>query len=207
MTNTVKVQILGALILAWIAIVAVQFLTEPEPQRVPLQNQSGPASRVGQKDVSPMRTKLLHPMLAKVESEDIPATPSKNIFAPLEFPKPKTRRVAKAKPAPSPVSSRVTPTIPSPPSAEELAAQRARMAMAQYRFLGYVQEGGEPRAFLVKGQDIFIIGAGETLEGEIRVAGIQPTSVELRFADTNIRTILPLVKSGNQQGGNALLIF
>ncbi|MGH7206107.1 MAG: hypothetical protein ACREI2_07855, partial [Nitrospiraceae bacterium] len=78
----------------------------------------------------------------------------------------------------------------------EQAAQQARQQMAQYRFLGYLTQQGEHRAFLGKGQALFIVRIGETVEGKIQVAAIDPSAVKLREVVTNVETTLPLTKSG-----------
>src|SRR5207244_9704471 len=50
---------------------------------------------------------------------------------------------------------------------KEQSAQQARQQMGQYRFLGYLTQQGEHRAFLGKGQALFIVRIGETVEGKI----------------------------------------
>ncbi len=79
---------------------------------------------------------------------------------------------------------------------KEQAAQQARQQMAQYRFLGYLTQDGEHRAFLGKGQSLFIVRIGDTVEGTIQVAAIDPSAVKLREVVTNVETTLPLTKSG-----------
>ena len=78
---------------------------------------------------------------------------------------------------------------------KEQAAQQARQQMAQYRFLGYLTQQGEHRAFLGKGQALFIVRLGETVEGKIQVAAIDASAVKLRETTTNVETTLPLTKT------------
>ena len=149
--------------------------------------------------------------------------PPKNIFAPLDVrtdeareadararlqaAKKKAEQVAAAARPPAPVA-------PPPPTPEELAAQeekrkaelarqqkeqaiqQARQAMGQYRFLGYLTEAGEHRAFLGKGKDIYIVRTGETIEGKIQVKSIDPAAVKLQEQTTTTETSLPLTKEG-----------
>ena len=77
---------------------------------------------------------------------------------------------------------------------KELAAQQSRQLLAKYRFLGYLTQGGEPRAFLGKGNELYIVRTGETVEGRIQVKGIDATSVKLLDATTSLETTLPLTK-------------
>lgn len=78
---------------------------------------------------------------------------------------------------------------------KEQAAQQARQQMAQYRFLGYLTQQGEHRAFLGKGQALFIVRIGETVEGKIQVAAIDPSAVKLLEVSTNVETTIPLTKA------------
>lgn len=77
---------------------------------------------------------------------------------------------------------------------KEQAAQQARQQMAQYRFIGYLTQQGEHRAFLGKGQALFIVRIGDTVEGKIQVAAIEPSAVKLREVSTNVETTIPLTK-------------
>jgi len=136
----------------------------------------------------------------------------------------KSRRSVE-KPPSEPVAEPVAaPAPPPPPSPEEVAAQLARQQqelarqqleqaeqqvrqqkeqaahqtrqqIAQYRFLGYLTQQGEHRAFLGKGQSLFIVRIGDTVEGKIQVAAIDPSAVKLRETGTNVETTLSLTKS------------
>ena len=77
---------------------------------------------------------------------------------------------------------------------KEQAAQQARQKMAQYRFLGYLTQHGEHRAFLGKGSSLFIVRIGDTVEGKIQVAAIDASAVKLREATTNVESTIPLTK-------------
>lgn len=78
---------------------------------------------------------------------------------------------------------------------QELAVQQARQQMAQYRFLGYLTEGGQQRAFLGKGREIYIVRAGDTVEGRIQVTVIEASAIKMRDAATSVETTIPLSKN------------
>lgn len=103
----------------------------------------------------------------------------RNIFAPLGLPK----VVAKPKTPITPPPSHPTIAPPSPvppgPSPSDLAAQRARQQLSQFRFLGYLTKGGESQAFLTNGQAIYIVKQGEMLEGQVQVNKIEPETIVL----------------------------
>jgi len=69
--------------------------------------------------------------------------------------------------------------------------------MAQYRYLGYLTGPGELRAFLGKGQELYIVQAGDILEGQIRVATIDPARLMLRDGLTTEERSLALAADGN----------
>lgn len=222
-------MIWGGLVLAWVGLVVLRMVSEPEPQRAPLAFKSGQtAAQVGAKG-----TLTAPPVVRPVQARasQIPFKTSKNIFAPLEVQaaqekvaRAKSRRSVKESHSEPVAESVAAPAPPPPPSPEEVAAQlarqqlelarqqqeqaeqqarqqkeqaaqQARQQMAQYRFLGYLTQQGEHRAFLGKGQLLFIVRIGETVEGKIQVAAIDPSAVKLRETGTNVETTLPLTKT------------
>jgi hypothetical protein len=224
MSDRGKWLLLGGLVAVWVVLVVMRLLTAPEPRHVALTFKSGHVARPDRtadltglpKVVRPKQTKPAEP----------PAARPINIFAPLgverEADKPKVAgargrgRTASPGPQASATGEMFGPepppppvTLPSVPSLspeelaaqqarqqKELAAQQARQRLGQYRFLGYLTEGGEQRAFLGKGKELYIVRTGETVEGKIRVIGIDASSVQLTDADTGVGTTLPLVKEG-----------
>ena len=215
MTNPTKWTLLGGLVLLWVAVVMFRVLAEPEPQRVPLKFVSGQVrAREEGGNIHEMPT-----MLRPVEAAADPAvfrTPQ-NIFAPLDL------RTGEEEAAAAQVRLRAVKrksgqvaaeTTPAPTPPEQLAAQeaqrqvalsrqqkeqaiqQARQAMGQYRFLGYLTRNGVPQAFLGKGNDIYIVKTGETVEDKIQVTSIDATTVKLTEQTTSTETSLPLVKEG-----------
>ncbi len=196
MTERTKVRALVGLVLLWVIILSLRMLVEPEPQRVALQFRSG--QTVAVPGTTPPPT-LAQPVSTKPGVSEVPANPSKNIFAPLEFQKPKPKKkkvVKKKKRRPPPLPKKVLPPPPPGPSPEELAAQQIRAQMAQYRVLGYSSDRGRALAFLGKGRKIFIAGVGETVEGRIEIAAITDTAVKLRETRTNVEATLPYKQAG-----------
>ncbi len=195
MSDSAKWKILAVLALVWTTLILVRLLDNPEPQRVPLQHTSGQVAVANGAKAPPA---LAQTVSHGADARKIPRRPSKNIFAPLEFPKPKPKRkkVAKSKPPPPPPKPVAAPPAPPQPSPDQLAAAQARKRMSQYRVLGYSSEGGEPRAFLGKGNKIFIARVGEELEDRIQVAAITDTAVKLRETRTRLEATLPYEKGG-----------
>ena len=209
MTDHHKWRLLGWLALVWLVLGLIRVMTEPEPQRIPLAFRSAHPVVAASARTAAHGPTLLRPIQA--QAGDPPFTPPKNIFAPLEPPAEATNgRSASAQDrapeniqptAPATVSAPASPLAPPPPSPEELATQRthqqrekARQQMAQYRFLGYLSRGGEQRAFLQKGREIYIMRTGEMAEGHIQVMAIDTGTVKLKETATNLEATLPLVK-------------
>ncbi len=214
MTAPVRPVVLYGLLCVLLALIGVRWMTETAPQEVPLRFKSGPrpvatTDQRGQSDeyaVLPM----------KLLGDDLPATPKRNLFVPMERSQltAAARTISARKPAnsapppPPPAPPQVQVPVPPPPpqpSPEELAAVAARQQkealvrqlreqMGQYRYLGYLQQDGRQRAFLGRGTDIFIIHQGDTLEGKFLVAGIEATAVILKERQNELEARLELKK-------------
>jgi len=77
---------------------------------------------------------------------------------------------------------------------EKKAVQETTQPMAQYRFLGYLLQDGKSCAFLGKGSELYIVRAGETVDGHLQVTAIDAASVKLRDTGSSLETTLALVK-------------
>ncbi len=221
MTNRMKGSLLGGLVLLWMAVIAFRVIAEPEPQRVPLRFVSGQMvvrEETRGEEAAPAR---LHPAGATAVPVSFKAP--KNIFAPLDLRTDEEKAAAaqarllasRRKAEQAAAAAAPPPPTPPPPTPEELAAQeaqrqaelvrqqkeqaiqQARTSMSKYRFMGYLTRDGAPQAFLGKGNDIYIVKVGETVEGKIRVTTIDPTAVKLIEGLTNTEASLPLVKEGS----------
>jgi hypothetical protein len=225
MTDRTKWGLLAILVTVWVGLLVMRVFTQEEPQRVPLKYKSGQVlSKAAAKPAAgvPTVAKLSKPR----DEEDTFRTP-KNIFAPLEHQRQEASaaaqqakartRAAKAPgagdlsgqagPHAMAVSVPVRPLSPEEIAAQqarqqrEMAAQQARQAMAQYRFIGYLTQNGEPRGFLGKGREIYIVRAGDAVEAQIQVAAIDSAALRLRDLASNVESSLPLSREGAQPGG------
>jgi hypothetical protein len=197
----------------------MNLLNEEEPRRAPLTFRTGqPVPRQAAKQASGVPA-IVRPTQPRQSVDFI--TP-KNIFAALEDrlervsatpPKAQRKRPATASlgetfgpPVPPALLAMPPPPPPTPEELaarlarqqQELATQQARQLLAQYRFLGYLSEGGEHRAFLGKDRELYVVTVGEMMEGRLRVKDIDAVTVKLVDQKTNLEAILPLVKDGGK---------
>ena len=208
---------LGAI---WCVLILTRILTTEAPQEVPLTFVSGkPAAktRVAIGTPDPWQVKRV-----MIQAREIPAGPKKNIFAPLGestvvgtsiVVAARTKRVAQPpepirQPLLQEVAEVVVPHAPPGPTPEELAEQAAwhqkqlnlenvRGQMGQYRYLGYLSQQGVHKAFVGKGNDIYIIRKGDKLDGKFLVASIDAETVKLREPTTSLETSINLTKEGS----------
>jgi hypothetical protein len=218
MNDRGKWSLLGGLVLVLLGLVAIRVLNQPEPQRVPLTYRSGQTlARDATRGVAGLPT----PVKPRTPKNQVTFREPKNIFARLgsvsdSMSDTRARGGKKPKLAMAAVSGPVQGPPPPPPveSAEqqalrqqqlaeqqarqqkEQAAQQARQLMDQYRFFGYLAEGGQHRAFLAKGREIYIVRTGETLEGRLLVTGVDASGVKLKDSTTSQEATLPLKKEG-----------
>ena len=203
---------LGGLVTVWLVLVYINVIAVPPPQEVPLKYTSGHVAPVTrQADLGDEWE--VHSLQAKVR--ELPGAPKKNIFAAtilVRSPSPHAKVAAlqkkqQALAAASTIAPPV-PVAPPPPSPEELARQQEalrqqqlREQMAQYRYLGYVNQNGVQKAFLGKGREIYILKEGETLEGKFQVALIEATTVKLLDSESKLETTLKLKKEESSPSG------
>lgn len=217
MSHRTKIWLLAVLMLVWVGMLVFRFTSREETHNIPLTFTSG--QKVAKESVTKSVSVPTVAKLATFRAPDASFTTPKNIFAPLNETVASTetkaaRKVAKAKPKAAVIpASAIVPVlpVPPPPSPEELAAQRirqqreqaaqqARQLMGQYRFIGFLTEDGEPRAFVGKGRELYIVRMGETLDGQIQVGTIEPSALKLRDATANVETSIPLLHEGKPVG-------
>ncbi|GJL57873.1 MAG: hypothetical protein NPIRA03_07300 [Nitrospirales bacterium] len=176
MTNQRKWVMLGGLLLAW-GMVTIFQLWDSAPTDPMLH------SATSESPLPPLKDLKLDPDFSNPRQTVTFSLP-RNIFAPLgmaqvarlETNKATTSRLPKAAPSPTPPPSQPPPPGPS---FADLAGQRAREQLNQFRFLGYLTKGGESQAFLTNGQAIYIVKQGEILDGRVQVHKIEPETVVL----------------------------
>ena len=163
-----KTTVLVALAAAWLGLIAYRIATHEPPRTAPLTYVKGatasPATARTADARLRVRVELLNPPRASVEAP-------RNIFAPIEV---------------------YLPPPPPPPTPEELAAQRARAELAQYRYLVYLRRGGRDVAFIARGTDLFQIGRGEALVGGIVLKDVTPSYIILIEPQTQIELTVAL---------------
>jgi hypothetical protein len=221
MTDQAKWAGVGGLLLIWAVVILLRLVNEPEPQRVPLTFTSGQVQSRVAGDLQVVRP--VEARNAKV-SFATPKNIFAPLDTRLESEKRETVQVTKRTRARPPEV--FGPPAPPPDVLaaqqaqrhQELAAeaarrqqelaelqarqqreatlQQARHLMAQYRFLGYLTKGNESRAFLGKGREIYIVRAGDTVDGRIQVTSIDAATVKLKDAGTSLETAIPLTKTG-----------
>jgi len=178
-----KTTMLVVLAAAWLGLIAYRFATHEPPRTAPLTYVKGatalPATARTADARLRVRVDLLNPPRAAVGAP-------RNIFAPIE--------VYLPPPPPSPPlpPPPVPPPPPPPPTPEELAAQRARAELAQYRYLVYLRRGGRDVAFIARGTDLFQIGRGEALVGGIVLKDVTPSYIVLIEPQTQIELTVAL---------------
>jgi hypothetical protein len=138
-------------------------------------------------------------------------TPTRNIFAVGASPTTSemSRSTVRRKKESQPIEAAMVPPPPPPgPSPEEVAEEQARQQrelklkqlkeqMGQYRYLGYLAQDGDRKAFLGKGHEIYIIRQGDKLDGKFQVAVVEPSIVKIRDTDSSLETTIQLKKEGS----------
>ena len=80
----------------------------------------------------------------------------------------------------------------------DAALQQARQLIAQYRFLGYLEEGDHHQAFLAKGQQLFVVQRGQMVEGRVRIKAVDSASIRLQDVGTHLETTILLSREGQE---------
>jgi hypothetical protein len=214
-------RLFAGLLLLWIGLLAQRILWAPDPVHVPLTYRADQRATRSADDGVPStppqartaQTVTLH------EPKNIFAGPETAPKKESVIPVGRRHRLQSAPPAPISVDQQeAVAQGPPPPSPEEFAEQEARrqqqltdearrrqealiidearQRLGQYRFLGYVTQGGEQRAFLAKGKELYIASVGELLDGKIHVTRMDGVSVRLTDAITKLEQTVALSKDG-----------
>jgi hypothetical protein len=219
MSTRTRWGLFAGLLLVWAALLGYRILMAPDPIHVPLKYAAGQPAKRSDLGDGP-RT----PATARRTAQTVTWQEPKNIFAALDHtPDKKEPAMTVSRPRRSPVlpppivvEEPKVPEGPPPPTPEELAEQEARRQQAlaaealrrqealvmdearqrlgQYRFLGYVMQQGEQRAFLAKGKDLYIVKVGEIVDGKVHVTRMDSASVKLTDAATKLEQTVALSK-------------
>jgi hypothetical protein len=188
-TNQKKITALVGLGLLWGGIIAWEWLTVEEPERVPLTNVSGPASvpRPTRGRVDGLQVQLNFLAATRTQRE-ITFTPPRNIFAP-----PRTDA--------SEAASANRPEVDA--GSEQARRQQAALAgLALFHYIGFVrveevsQKKGE-MAVLTKKDDLHVVRTGETVEDHVVVKAITQESVTLLDRQSRVEHTVLLSKDAS----------
>ena len=185
-TNQKKITALVGLGLLWGGIIAWEWLTVEEPERVPLTNLSGPASvpRPTRGRVDGLQVQL-NLLAASRTQREITFTPPRNIFARLRT-------------DPSGAASANGPEVDAG-SEQALRQQAALAGLALFHYLGFVRAEEVSRkegemAVLTKKDDLHVVRTGETVEDHVVVKAITQESVTLLDRQSRVEYTVLLSK-------------
>lgn len=92
---------------------------------------------------------------------------------------------------------------PAPKSSAVLAPVAPAAPPMPYRFAGKLVQGGQHSVLLAKGDRVFPIKQGETLDGEYRVEAIEESQITLIYMPLGKKEVIPFVSSLWQAGAVA----
>jgi len=179
MNNNKKMGYLIVLLALWGVVTLFQWteFSDSGGQQANSHTQAGRSQSTG----PPIKDLKLEKQFSNAR-QTVKLSDPRNIFAPLGTSSTQAvqEKSSWSQPDPTIQTARTVPVPPPPgPSPAELAAQRARQELNQFRFLGFLTKGGESQAFLTNGQAIYIVKQGEMLEGKVQVHKIEPDTVIL----------------------------
>ncbi len=197
MTNQTKIYLLGGLMIAWGGTVLLQYFEEPEGST----NSSNYSTSVTEVASTSLGSLALANTKKNPRQTTTLSTP-RNIFDPLNLYPPPAPSSKPSRPQKKTIRQpeQIQPKrlVPTGPSSLELATERAKQQLQQFRFLGYIKKGGESQAFLTKGQAIYIVKQGATVEGTILVQRIDPTlivlSTQILESGDHVKAEIPLTE-------------
>ncbi|MEK6763557.1 MAG: hypothetical protein AABY96_12660 [Nitrospirota bacterium] len=185
-TNQKKITALVGLGLLWGGIIAWEWLTVEEPERVPLMNVSGPASvpRPTRGRMDGLQVQLNFLAATRTQRE-MTFPPPRNIFA-----SPRTDASGALAANRQEVDTG---------SEQALRQQAALAGLALFRYLGFVRAEEVSRqkgemAVLTKKDDLHVVRTGETVEDHVVVKAITQESVTLLDRQSRVEHIISLSK-------------
>jgi hypothetical protein len=112
------------------------------------------------------------------------ARASRNLFQPWRppLPPPPVKMVEAPPPPPG----------PPPKTPEQLAEEAARAELGQIKLVGVVFRRDKGQAFLVKGEQLYMVQAGEKVGERFRVEAIRADSVQLNDPATRVNGQIPV---------------
>lgn len=90
------------------------------------------------------------------------------------------------RPTAPPATKVNAPPPPPPKTAEQLAEEAARAELAQFRLIGIVLRGGRGQAFLMKGEQAFMVYVGDRAGDRFTVESVSTEGVMLKDPRTGV---------------------
>lgn len=208
MTKKATGRLAVSLFSIWTALAVYVGMNQSSPERVPLTFKSGPAQVI---DRTPAHgsTNPFSVRPARVKAHEQPHLPSHNIFAPLDTLSPEaianrakqqtvsTQVKPPQPPSPAPfVAQSVAPRLDQDIAAQSAAqqAENARLEsmreLGAFRFLGFLEQNGVAQTFLARGNELFVVANGDSVEGKYVITVLDTSSVKIRATGTGVETII-----------------
>lgn len=108
----------------------------------------------------------------------------RDLFRPKLPPAPPQPKVVQAPPEP--------PPGPPPKTPEQLAEEAAREELRQLKVVGVVFRGGKGQAYVVKGDQAFLVHTGEKVGERFRVEAIAPEGIQLVDPASRVNGQIPV---------------
>jgi hypothetical protein len=108
----------------------------------------------------------------------------RNLFQPWRRPLPPPQ-AKKIEPPPAPPG-------PPPKTVEQLAEEAARAELGQIKLVGVVFRRDKGQAFLVKGEQLYMVHTGEKVGERFQVEAIRADSVQLKDPATRVNGQIPV---------------
>lgn len=107
------------------------------------------------------------------------ARASRNLFQPWVPPAPPVKKVE-------------APPAPPPKTPEQLAEEAARAELGQIKLVGVVFRGEKGQAFMVKGDQLYMVQTGEKVGERFQVETIRADGVQLKDPATQVSGQIPV---------------
>ena len=109
----------------------------------------------------------------------------RDLFRPKLPPAPPAPKVVEAPPEPP-------PPAPPPKTPQQLAEEAARDELRQLKLVGVVFRGGKGQAYVVKGDQAYLVQAGEKVGERFRVEAIAPEGIQLLDPASRVHGQIPV---------------
>jgi hypothetical protein len=125
-----------------------------------------------------------------------PAQTARNVFEPKlpphPPPAPKKKVEVVAAPPPPPPPAPVADAGPPPKTPEQLAEEAAQAELKQIKLVGVVFRGEKGQAFLVKGDQLYMVHAGGKVGERFLVEAIRADSIQLKDPASRVLGQIPV---------------